>query len=70
MIKCESCITTPNVEDGEGSAEELGIPGEFLLISGAITPAGTYSWFQQLLCQILVGYREKSIIVTTIQAWS
>ncbi|XP_013914186.1 PREDICTED: WD repeat-containing protein 72 [Thamnophis sirtalis] len=28
MIKCENCITTPNVEeDGEGSAEELGIPG-------------------------------------------
>ncbi|XP_034265136.1 WD repeat-containing protein 72 isoform X2 [Pantherophis guttatus] len=27
MINCESCITTPNVEDGEGSAEELGVPG-------------------------------------------
>ncbi|XP_058012370.1 WD repeat-containing protein 72 isoform X2 [Ahaetulla prasina] len=27
MIKCESCITTPNAEDGEGSTEELGISG-------------------------------------------
>ncbi|KAM3828371.1 WD repeat-containing protein 72 isoform 2-T2 [Vipera latastei] len=26
MIKCESCITTPNVEDRECSAEELGSP--------------------------------------------
>uniref|UniRef100_A0A8C6XZL2 WD repeat domain 72 n=1 Tax=Naja naja TaxID=35670 RepID=A0A8C6XZL2_NAJNA len=26
MIKYESCITTANVEDGEGSAEELGSP--------------------------------------------
>lgn len=59
MIKCESCIATPNVEDGEGSAEELGIPGEVLLINGAIAPAGTYNWFQQLLCQILVGHRGK-----------
>lgn len=58
MIKCESCITTPNVEDREGSAEELGSPGE-VLISGTIMPAGTYSWFQQPLCQILVGHQEK-----------
>ncbi|ETE68049.1 hypothetical protein L345_06154 [Ophiophagus hannah] len=27
MIKYESRITTANVEDGEGSAEELGSPG-------------------------------------------
>ncbi|KAK9393768.1 WD repeat-containing protein 72 [Crotalus adamanteus] len=66
MIKCESCITTPNVEDREGSAEEPGNPGE-VLISGAIMPADAKKplpWVSKLCSCKLVKYTLTAIART------